>query len=101
PANVTDLLDDPAGIDEGRAMAEIIYDEAPGISGVAFSSGTMGAASKASSIDALVANGVKLIADDVYYPGEPFFQDGVVAQAVDRAKANGVAYFAAAGNEAD
>jgi hypothetical protein len=101
PSNVTDLLDDPSGQDEGRAMAEIIYDEAPGISGIAFSSGVLGAASKASSIDALVANGVKVIADDVYYPSEPFFQDGVVAQAVDRAKANGVAYLAAAGNEAD
>jgi len=33
PANVRVLLDQPGGDDEGRAMAEIVYDEAPGISG--------------------------------------------------------------------
>ena len=48
----------------------------------------------------LVADGVKVIADDTSYSTEPFFQDGVIAQAVDRAKAAGVAYFASAGNDA-
>ena len=44
------------GTDEGRAMAEIVYDEAPGISGIAFASGTLGGAvEKAAAIDALVA----------------------------------------------
>jgi hypothetical protein len=100
PGDVTDLLDHPGDDDEGRAMAEIVYDEAPGISGIAFATGMLGPASKASSIDALVANGVKVIADDTYYRTEPFFQDGIVSQAVDRAKASGVAYLAAAGNEA-
>ena len=42
-----------------------------------------------------------MIADDIFYRNEPFFQDGIISQAVDRAKAHGVAYFALAGNEAD
>lgn len=100
PASVTVLLDEPGGSDEGRAMAEIIFDEAPGLQRILFSSGTLGAVSKAASIDNLVANGADLIADDIFYLGEPFFQDGVIAQAVDRAKAAGVPYLASAGNRA-
>ena len=79
-------------------MAEIVYDEAPGISGIVFGSGTIGSTAKAAAIDALVARGVKVISDDTVTSIEPFFQDGIVAQAVDRAKAAGVAYFSSAGN---
>ena len=60
-----------------------------------------GPQAKANSIDSLVSHGVKVIADDTSYITEPFFQDDVVAQAVDRAKADGVAYLIAAGNDAD
>ncbi len=99
PANTTTILDEAGGSDEGRAMAEIIYDEAPGLNSITFSSGTaLGAVGKAQSIDNLTARGVDLIADDIFYLSEPFFQDGVVAQAVDRSKAAGVAYLASAGN---
>jgi hypothetical protein len=100
PASVTVLADDPGGTDEGRAMSEIIYDEAQGISQMYFSTGTISAAGKATSINNLVANGVKVIADDIFYLDEPMFQDGVVSQAVDAAKAAGVSYFASAGNRA-
>jgi hypothetical protein len=99
PANTSTILDDPTGSDEGRAMAEIIYDEAPGVNSITFSSGTaLGPVGKASSIDNLTSGGADVIADDIFYLSEPFFQDGVVAQAVDRAKAAGVAYLASAGN---
>ena len=102
PPNVTVIADDPqAGtIDEGRAMAEIIYDEAPGITDMAFSTGTVSAVGQGASINALVAAGAKVIADDIFYLDEPMFQDGQVAQAVDAAKAAGVNYFASAGNRA-
>jgi hypothetical protein len=100
PATVTDLGDAPSGTDEGRAMAEVIYDEAPGITHMIFDTGTTGAATKAAHIDALVSAGASVIADDSFYLNEPFFQDGTVSQAVDRAAANGTAYIAAAGNHA-
>lgn len=100
PAHVVSLEDDPSGLDEGRAMAEIVYDEAPGVTDMYFSTGTEGALVKAQSIQNLVAQGVKVIADDTFDPSEPDFQDGTVAQAVDAAKAAGVAYFASAGNRA-
>ena len=63
------LLDDTGGlIDEGRAMAEIIYDEAPGLDRILFALGTAaGAAGKAASIDDLVADGADVIADDIFY----------------------------------
>jgi Subtilase family len=97
------LNDDTTGgtADEGRAMAEIIYDEAPGLNRILFSTGTAtGPVGKAASINALVANGADVIGDDIFYLEEPFFQDGTVAQAVDTARSAGVAYFASAGNRA-
>jgi hypothetical protein len=97
PAGVTVLQDDPSGTDEGRAMAEIVHDEAP-LAGIVFATGYGGPVSKAAAIDSLAGH-VNVIADDVVYPGEPFFQDDAIAQAVDRAKARGTAYFAAAGNQ--
>ncbi len=100
PGSVTSLLDSPSGVDEGRAMAEIIFDEAPGVRSMFFSTGALGAAVKAQSINNLVSSGAKVIADDIFLLSEPFFQDGLVSQAVDSAKAAGTAYFASAGNRA-
>jgi subtilisin family serine protease len=102
PSDTVDLSNPPpaSGTDEGRAMAEIVYDEAPGVSRIRFATANPGPAAKAQGIDALVAAGVKVIADDTSYIAEPFFQDDVIAQAVDRAKAAGVAVFVSAGNDA-
>lgn len=93
--------DTSAGVsDEGRAMAEIIYDEAPGLAKLIFASGTGGPVGKAVAIDNLNALGARVIADDIFYLSEPFFQDGQVAQAVNAAKAAGTTYLASAGNRA-
>lgn len=102
PATVNVVDEGAAGSsDEGRAMAEIIYDMAPGITTMDFASGTDGGATtKANNIAALVTAGADVIADDIFYITEPFFQDGQVSQAVDTAVANGTAYFASAGNRA-
>lgn len=102
PANTVILKDGvaPNISDEGRAMAEIIYDEAPGLNKIMFASGTAGPVSKADSINQLVANGADVIADDIFWVNEPFFQDGVVAKAADAARNQGIAYFASAGNRA-
>jgi hypothetical protein len=85
--------------DEGRAMMQIVHDVAPG-SALAFYTATNTEADFANGITALAAAGATVIADDVGYFDEPFFQDGIVAQAIDAANAKGVAYFSAAGNNA-
>ncbi len=83
--------------DEGRAMMEIVHDVAPGAA-LAFHTASNSEADFANGITALAAAGATVIADDVGYFDEPFFQDGIVAQAIDSANAKGVAYFSAAGN---
>jgi hypothetical protein len=101
PANVNILKEGmPGGSDEGRAMAEIVYDMASGITNMLFESGDYGPTAKAQSIADLVNSGADIIVDDYSWLNEPFFQDGVVAQAVDAAVANGTAYIAHAGNYA-
>jgi len=84
--------------DEGRAMLQIVHDVAPGAS-LAFYTAVDSEADFASGIGKLAAAGAKVIADDVGYPDEPFYQDGILAQAVDAVEAQGVAYFSAAGND--
>jgi hypothetical protein len=83
--------------DEGRAMMQIVHDVAPGAA-IAFYTGANTQADFAAGIGALAAAGAKIIADDIGYYDEPFFQDGIIAQAIDAANAKGVAYFSAAGN---
>jgi hypothetical protein len=84
--------------DEGRAMLQIVHAVAPGAA-LSFYTAENSEADFASGIGKLAAAGAKVIADDVGYFDEPFFQDGLVAQAVDAAEAQGVAYFSAAGND--
>jgi hypothetical protein len=98
---VTVLQEDPgcsSGTDEGRAMLQIVHDVAPG-SSLAFATADGGQANFANNIVALKNNGAKVITDDVMYPDETMFQDGIIAQAVDQVVAAGAAYFSAAGNQ--
>jgi hypothetical protein len=83
--------------DEGRGMTQLIHDVAPGAN-IISRTGLNGADDFAQGIDELVAAGADIIVDDVVYTEEPFFQDGVVAQAANRATEAGVAYFSSAGN---
>src|SRR5262249_16290043 len=53
----------------------------------------------ANGILALAASGCKVICDDVSYFDEPFFQNGIVAKAIQQVEAAGVTYVTAAGNE--
>lgn len=97
PASVDVLTDGSVGSsDEGLAMAEIIYDEAPGITQMAFSSAT--SQKKAQAISQLVNAGAKVIADDIYDITAPVYQNGPEAIAVKNAVASGVTYFSSAGN---
>jgi len=86
--------------DEGRAMLQVVHAVAPGAS-LAFYTADKSEADFANGIKALAAAGAKVIADDVGYFDEPFFQDGLVADAVDAVEAGGVAYFSAAGNDSN
>lgn len=90
--------------DEGRAMAQIVHDLAPGAK-LAFASAFNGEEAFAKNIATLAkpvltgGGGADVIADDVFYYEEPFFQDGPVAVAVNKAVEAGVTYFSAAGND--
>ena len=102
PDNVQILAEGPTGSsDEGRAMAQLVYDMAPG-AGLGFATAFNGEGSFANNIRALAnPNGfnAKVITDDVFYFEEPLFQDGVIAQAINQvATTNDVAYMALAGN---
>ena len=88
----------PPYSDEGRAMTQIVYAVAPGAQ-LDFRTASNSEADFAAGITQLQKLGAKIIVDDVGYPDEPVFQDGVVAQAIDAAAAQGVAYFSAAGND--
>ncbi|HEX7060026.1 MAG TPA: S8 family serine peptidase [Solirubrobacterales bacterium] len=83
--------------DEGRAMAQVVHDLAPGAE-LAFASAFVSVSSFADNIRALASAGAQVIVDDIIYLDEPFFQEGPVAVAVNDATADGAAYFSAAGN---
>jgi Subtilase family len=89
--------------DEGRGMAQIVHDLAPGAD-IAFASAFNGEISFAENIEQLAepfpgGAGAQVIADDVFYFEEPFFQDGPIAVAVDEAVEAGATFFSAAGND--
>lgn len=94
------VLSDPlsSGTDEGRAMAQIVHDLAPGAA-IDFATAAGGQNAFAKNIEALAAAGAGVIADDAIYLDEPFFQDGPVAAAINKVTAAGVSYFTAAGND--
>ncbi len=84
--------------DEGRAMLQIVHVVAPGAA-LAFYTADNSEADFANGIGALATAGATVIADDTGYYDEPFFQDGILAQAIDAVYVKGVAYFSAAGNK--
>lgn len=92
------LDDSDAGGDEGRAMAQIVHDLAPGAS-IDFATAFGSESAFAANIRRLAAAGAKVMVDDVAYFEEPFFQDGPVAVAVDDVENAGASYFSAAGND--
>ncbi|WP_160148146.1 S8 family peptidase [Rubripirellula obstinata] len=103
PVNV--VKDANFGTDEGRAMAELIHDLAPGAEILfhsAFnnpgSAGTAPSTTIANAIDSLRLAGADIIVDDVAILTAAKYQDGAAAQAVDRAFAAGIPYFSSAGN---
>ena len=88
------------GTDEGRAMLEQIYDIAPGAQ-FAYATAFLGEASFATNIQALYDAGARTIVDDVGYFLDPYYQDGIIEQAVNNIVASGGTYLSSAGNQAD
>lgn len=92
------LAEAAAGIDEGRAMLQIVHDLAPGAT-LMFATGFGGIYAMADNIVALAAAGADVIVDDLAYLAEPFFQDGPITNAVAEVRRAGVSYFSSAGNQ--
>ena len=106
PSGIKVLQDLPAGegTDEGRAMAQLVYKVAPGAK-IAFTTAFSDITAFANGIINLAkpvaqgGAGAKIIVDDVAYENEPYFQDGLISQAVEQViQQYGVTYFSAAGN---
>jgi hypothetical protein len=100
--NVLQDLNDN-GSDEGRAMAQLVHDLAPGAD-LAFSSVFLGELDFAQQIRNLAdptKGNADVLVDDVTYFAEPFFQDGKISQAIDDVVNAGATYYSSAGNSAD
>ena len=91
--------------DEGTAMLEIVHDLAPDAR-LAFTGGSDGLPSTLEKINginwlatqAFGGNGADVIVDDITNYNEPFFEDGPVARAAQRASDSGALYVHSAGN---
>jgi len=95
---------DPFAIDEGRAMLQLVHDLAPGAT-LCFATAVTGSVGFAENIRRLAdpagGCGADVVVDDIGYLDEPFFEDGVIARAVDDVAAQGTHYFSSAGNDGD
>ncbi len=79
-------------------MLQIVHDVAPGAA-LGFATAEGGDLAFANNIEALADTfGAKIIADDIVYFDEPYFQEGPIGQAIDTVTGEGVTYFSAAGN---
>ena len=96
-AVISDTIIAGGGTDEGRAMAQIVHDLAPGAQ-LGFATAFNGVPQFADNIRNLRAWGANIIVDDVYYYEEPLFQDGPIAVAISDVVGLGAMYFTSAGN---
>ncbi|MGN6695908.1 MAG: S8 family serine peptidase, partial [Aquihabitans sp.] len=92
------VADTAPGSDEGRAMAQIVHDLAPGAK-LLFADAGASQIEMANHVRALRDAGAQVIVDDIGYFDSTMYQDGYLAAAVDEVVADGVTYLSAAGNE--
>jgi hypothetical protein len=99
------LAEGPASgaTDEGRAMLQVVHDLAPH-AGLAFATAYSTELEFAHNIERLAepvidgGAGADVIVDDVGYFEEPFFQDGPIADAIQKVTEEGIVYLTAGGN---
>lgn len=90
----------PFGVasDEGRAMAHIIHDIAPG-SKIGFWSGVISQRGFELGVNTYTDNGYDMIVDDITFITEPFFGTSLISQAIQTfTSLPGNTYFSSAGN---
>jgi hypothetical protein len=89
------------GIDEGRAMAQIVHSVAPGAE-LYFHTAFEGPGKMAEAILSLANDYTcQTIVDDITLPTAPFFQGGLVGDAIEQVVPQGVLYFTSAVNYSD
>ena len=85
---------------EGTVMLEILHETSPGAE-LYFHSAGSNKLEFNRAVDALIAEGCQIICDDVGWPDEPFFEDGIVASHIKEViESQGILYVSAAGNDA-
>ena len=85
---------------EGTVMLEIVHETSPGAELYFYSAGSNKLEFNR-AVDALLAEGCRIICDDVGWPDEPFFEDGVVASHIKEViESQDILYVSAAGNDA-
>lgn len=90
----------PGKGNEGTVMLEIVHETSPGAE-LYFHGAGSNKLEFNKAVDALVAEGCQILCDDVGWPDEPFFEDGVVAAHVKEViESQGILYVSAAGNDA-
>jgi hypothetical protein len=92
------IVADQPGTDEGRAMAQIVHDLAPGAE-LLFADAGASQIEMANHVRALRDAGAQVIVDDISYLDSTLYQDGFLAAAVDEVVADGVTYLSSAGNQ--
>lgn len=90
----------PGKGNEGTIMLEIVHEISPDAE-LYFHSAGGNKLEFNRAVDALIAEGCRIICDDVGWPDEPFFEDGIVAAHIKEIiESQDILYISAAGNDA-
>lgn len=90
----------PGNGTEGTVILEVVHEVSPGAE-LYFHSAGSNKLEFNRAVDALVAEGCRIICDDVGWPDEPFFEDGIVASHIKEViESQDILYVSAAGNDA-
>lgn len=88
------------GTDEGAAMAELVYDIAPGAD-ILFHTAGGNRREFADAISNLCNGGASIVVDDILFLTESSYQDDLPAIAASNCVAKGIPYVSAVGNDGD